>query len=60
MVKKISFDTQGFVNCWKFVGNRLYAQQKAHSDTVLYPDFNPLNNFLLTLSVMSEIRHYLL
>ena len=42
------------VNRWKFVANRFYVQQKVHSDTVLYPDFNPLNKFLLTLFVTSQ------
>ena len=61
-VKKISFIPKGLpiVNRWKFVANRLYVQQKVHSDTVLYPDLNPLNKFLLTLLVTSQIRHYIL
>ena len=46
-VKKISFIPKGLpiVNRWKFVANRLHVQQKAHSDTVLYSDLNPLNKF---------------
>ena len=61
-VKKDIFYTQGFTSCkpLEFVANRLYVQQKVHSGTVLYPDFNPLNKFLLTLFVTSEIRHYIL
>ena len=53
-VKKISFIPKGLpiVNRWKFVANRLYVQQKVHSDRVLYLDFNPLNKFLLTLFVI--------